>query len=586
VAAAVGQRVGIPILVRSLANDLYRVRMIPRGRFRLGQELITYLDGNLGRSRNITEFLSPWWTCSEIQTSGNLTTETIRAALEHYDDLRSETWRKPRQPSSTPDALYQINPPYYTWHLSVNDELPTNCGRCRMYRAVALGVMDQIRDITNMVHACEIANEAETAIAIRRASLFNELYRAAQNKEFPDEVEQDEMEMDSGENSVTQRRVGSVIELTSDSVIEVRSQSVIEVGSESVIGVLSDPMIEVESESPPEFGPDIDGLKKWVRHKLKEAHDQGARKWTWGVDLTDEDLAQLVWGADREYELPHSGYDRSLPSDAQIFEDLKADELEDPNDQELRFEELSDPMDIPELDLPVLAFHFIQLDSTGTSTNKKSDPIINAFAKRKADATKAAKRVMQGEVYERASFDDSDSDFDPEDAFVTRRPWLVPVPPIVLPPTNIVPQPTPLTNPAMTQSDNNIPDYIHISESDEDIPDHVRMSDSDEQIPDHIHMSESDDRPEDILPPSSDESLVFDLPDEGRSTTEHQMAEHGRTISDEDAPMMVDSGSGSDIDLPGSPMDTRTNQSRFARDQATGFFTPASFSHIADDLVD
>lgn len=254
-AAAVGQRVGIPILVRSLANDLYRVRMIPHGRFRLGQELITYLDGNLGRSRNITEFVSPWWTCSEIQTSGNLTTETIRAALEHYDDLKSETWRKPRQPSSTPDVMYQMHPPFYTWHSSVNDELPTNCGRCRMYRAVALGVMDQIRDITNVVHACEIANEAETAIAIRRASLFNELYRAAQNKEFPDEVEQDEMEMDSGENSVTQRRVGSVIELTSDSVIEVRSQSVIEVGSESVIGVLSDPMIEVESEPPPGVRP-------------------------------------------------------------------------------------------------------------------------------------------------------------------------------------------------------------------------------------------------------------------------------------------------------------------------------------------
>jgi hypothetical protein len=562
VAAAVGQRVGIPILVRSLANDLYRVRMIPRGRFRLGQELIAYLDGNLGRAQNITEFLSPWWTCSEIQTSGNLTTETIRAALQHYNDLNSETWRKPRQPSSSPDVMYEIHPPFYTWHSSVNDELPTNCGRCRMYRAVALGVMDQIRDITNMVHACEIANEAETAIAIRRASLFNDLYRAAQNKEFQDEVEQDEMEMDSGENSVTQRRVSSVIELTSDSVIEVRSQSVIEVGSDS------------------------DGLKKWFQHKLKEAQDQGARKWTWGVDLTNEDLAQLVWGADREYKLPHSGYDRSLPSDPQIFEDLKADELEDPNDQELRFEKPSEPMDIPELEFPELGFQFIQPNSTGTSTNKKSDPIIKAFAKRNADATKAAKRVMQGEVYDRASFDDSDSDFDPEDAFVTRRPWLVPVPPIVLPPTNIVLQPTPLTNPAMTQSDNNIPDYIHISESDEDIPDHVRMSDSDEQIPDHIHMSESDDRPEDFLPPSSDESLVFDLPDEGRSTTEHQMAEHGRTISDEDAPMMVDSGSGSDIDLPVSPMDTRTNQSRFARDQATGFFTPASFSHIADDLVD
>ena len=114
--------------------------------------------------------------------------------------------------------------------------------------------MDEIRDLTNMVHGLQVANEAEKAIGIRRASVFNELYEAAQKKECTAakrRMEQDEMEMDSGENSVTQRRVGSVIELTSDSVIEVRSQSVIEVGSESVIGVLSDPMIEVESESPP-----------------------------------------------------------------------------------------------------------------------------------------------------------------------------------------------------------------------------------------------------------------------------------------------------------------------------------------------
>ena len=34
-----------------------------------------------------------------------------------------------------------------------------------------------------MVHACEVANEAEKDIAIRRASGFNELFEAALKKE-------------------------------------------------------------------------------------------------------------------------------------------------------------------------------------------------------------------------------------------------------------------------------------------------------------------------------------------------------------------------------------------------------------------
>jgi hypothetical protein len=96
--------------------------MIPHGRFRLGQELIAYLDSNSGWSLNIKEFLSPWWTCLEVQMSGNLTTETNRAAVEHYVNLVAETWPKICRPS-TPDALDQVNNPYYTWHSSVGIHL-------------------------------------------------------------------------------------------------------------------------------------------------------------------------------------------------------------------------------------------------------------------------------------------------------------------------------------------------------------------------------------------------------------------------------------------------------------------------------
>jgi hypothetical protein len=43
--------------------------------------------------------------------------------------------------------------------------------------------MDHVRDTHDMVHACEIANEAEKAIAIRRASGFFKLHQASAKKE-------------------------------------------------------------------------------------------------------------------------------------------------------------------------------------------------------------------------------------------------------------------------------------------------------------------------------------------------------------------------------------------------------------------
>ncbi|KAF8814719.1 hypothetical protein BYT27DRAFT_7219635 [Phlegmacium glaucopus] len=50
-------------------------------------------------------------------------------------------------------------------------------------------------------------------------------------------------------------------------------------------------------------------------------HVDPSRKWTWGVDLNEKDLIDMVWAADRGFVLPHLGYDESLidcdlPSDS------------------------------------------------------------------------------------------------------------------------------------------------------------------------------------------------------------------------------------------------------------------------------
>jgi hypothetical protein len=81
--------------------------------------------------------------------------------------------------------------------------------------------MDQVHDTYNMIHACEVANEAEMAIGIRRASEFHELFDAALKESEGGNGEQylgdHDMESDSA--------LPSVIEISSGSIMEIESGS-------------------------------------------------------------------------------------------------------------------------------------------------------------------------------------------------------------------------------------------------------------------------------------------------------------------------------------------------------------------------
>jgi hypothetical protein len=82
--------------------------------------------------------------------------------------------------------------------------------------------------------------------------------------------------------------------------------SVIEISSGSIMEITSGSAPTLPLEPEPE---EIDGVQKMIQDQLREAWSQGVWKWTWGVDLTDEDITTLVRGADQDYGLPHSGYD-------------------------------------------------------------------------------------------------------------------------------------------------------------------------------------------------------------------------------------------------------------------------------------
>ena len=515
---------------------MYRFGMIPNGVFRPGIELITYLDGNLSSNGlddpalAVQLFNLPWWT-EEHMPIGNslyLSSTTLRSALDHYRHELVAALIDSGVPHHILNFANELNKPAYTWHSAVNDTLPndpTDCTRCRLYRAVAVGVMDQVRDVYNMVHGCEIANEAERDIGIRRASGFNELHEAALKKEC-------EIGAASGPGS----------------------------------GMAPDQRLESKSGKGKEkqFGPEVESLKKLMMELVKSGGEKPSSKWTWGVDLTKADLLGLIRGADGLGEDSHSGYDSPLPSDSladKSSEALDADKLEDPEKTQLRFDHpASSIASIPELppdEIPTYS------DVDGMLGEELIDPepdlVLEAFTKRAK--VQAGKMLMQDEVDQPVSYRDYGSEFNPQIALIRKRPWLMPSLPIILPPTNIADNMG-----TESDADGELPDIPEL----DDIPGHI-------DIPDSDHGPDSSTSSELIFPVSDDhESDAMDVvrSDEHDIPISDGSADSGLDIVFPQSPVATETtgASGAMVGIE--------------RDPSTGRFTAASFVHFPDELLD
>lgn len=541
-AAAIGQPLKIPVIVRSLGQDMYRAGMNAADAvFRPALELMTYLDGNLSSNGlddpalEVDLFLFSWWKGLHVPIGNptHLCSATIQSALNHYRGQLAAALIPFGRPHTIRDLSDELNKPAYTWHSSVNDDLPIDCTRCRLYRAVAVGVVDQLRDTYNMVHACEVANVAEKDIAIRRASGFNELFEAALKKE----CEHGAVESDSG--------LGP--------------------------GLGDEGGTKGKGKEKERFGPEVVELKKWMKKVVKDAEDNATRKWTWGVDLTDEDLHRLIRGADSQYQVPHSGYDQDLSTGSLRSQ---TSEALDP----AHLEELSGPINIiPELRSPEIpTYSFVLLGPSGEPiAESEPDPAIEAFAKR---ARTKKKLLMQDEVDQPAGYLDYETPFRSQNALIPRRPWLGPRLPIILPPSNIVHVATDHAKTSESvhtdpDTDDKYPDHIDIPDSDSSTTSQIRfpVSDSDSNEMDVVrsdgqaaepHGAESDTNIYTTLghtDSASDTSIIdhIILPDD---------------FSRSEDPLLSSGGSGV--------------MAGFQRDPNTGRFTAASFAHFPDDLVD
>ena len=127
-AAAIGQPLNIPVIVRSLGQDMYRIGMRPNGELWLSLELITYLDGNLS-SNGLNDpalgisFELPWWNGSKAPSATSyLCAVTLHSALDHFHKQLAAAIIPFGVPHSIRNLKEELNKPTYTWHSSVNND--------------------------------------------------------------------------------------------------------------------------------------------------------------------------------------------------------------------------------------------------------------------------------------------------------------------------------------------------------------------------------------------------------------------------------------------------------------------------------
>lgn len=530
---AAGWPVDIPVIIRTLGMDMFRFGIKPRESFRPSLELIGYLDGHLScygpddPALDITLFNHNWWTNPKQPRNPYeyLSHLNIRTAIMHFKKELDKNVKPNYGPRPLTDISDQLNKPPYIWHQSINDDLPDiQCTRCRLYRSVALGVMDQVRDLSNTAQACKKANVAEREISIRRASGFNELYEAALNKE-------------AGSESVKRKKTGSPSKgrkrVTQDIV------------------------------------PEVEDLKRWTTDLWKLANQNAEGKWVWGVDLTDEDLRTMVRGGDLLEPFMHSGYDLSYQdcdSKSASHEDASTESMPLTNDVVS-----GSVQTIPDVEPEdFCGFSVLLLEPSGQNmADSEPDPVHKMFAEAARKRQRRAKQVMQDEVDQpQGWYDHSDHSLYTIQA---RQPW----PTLQLPTVSL---------PANIYHEGHGDEIVFPESEDMQIDtdfDRLEIADPDDDQ-DHLIISDSESTSGDLRFPTSDDS--GDVLAHGDHIAESLdpgtvlMTVENIVFPESPFPNSPVPNLRVEPRFPG----TALRNVAFGRDPQTGRFTPASFYHIPD----
>jgi hypothetical protein len=275
-AAALGQPANVPFVIAILARDLIPLGPTGQG-FDLTQELLDVLDAGplLPVPRS---YIYAWWmghaAPKENEIMGALNISEIMA--HYYDD----------EDKYTPfDHVNHSCPPAANWSNEAQQAL--------------LAVPHRIRQ--HVMHA-ETGVRKEILLSRRRAAGFYQLWEAALLKETDSDI------------IATPAVVGAsqVIEGSSTTSLAVkpnqseRRTTLRRAGKKAHAAVPTIPKRLTNGELARMF-------TEYSARELTRMQQDPATKWTWGIDLTESDVAGIIRAADNNCRIPHSDYDKSLP---------------------------------------------------------------------------------------------------------------------------------------------------------------------------------------------------------------------------------------------------------------------------------
>jgi hypothetical protein len=290
---AMGHPVDIPLIIRAFAADHYEKVL----RLVYDADFLFALDAGIGEddaTAPAPTYLHSYWESIDDAREGLIFNPWTRdECLEYHREVTGRAVVLPRLPPK----------PTYTWGRGLRDAargVNLSCKQCRLYRAVSIGVLDDLQDLRHQLNGLEGAVQDRGYRTHRRAAGFHQLYEAALMKETK----------------------------TPATPLSKKGKNRVQTQAEKI---------------------SADAAKE-----LQRLETLPAMKWTWGPDLNEEEAVAALKFVPTKSRRCHTGYRVSLPDNSVGTASVPSSPVSEAVYSDIG----SDIWEIPELDPKEVPTHF------------------------------------------------------------------------------------------------------------------------------------------------------------------------------------------------------------------------------------